>query len=347
MSFRSLLIRVFTFLGGIYFFLKFVLPKSWGVAAYHAQIAEGFALVSAMALALGLINLLMVHGGKVLYRRRGWGPSVALLTGLSLMMVITALDWKETRRVSASVQRVVLLKDFADRILQDQEKGIVPIVAQKTLTAEVRERYLLDALAPLLGSLAEEQRGFSAMVPAEPQTPSEIGRKRFSREFAAALEETSRLSGIMQSRGGGYDPAPLKQLSQALSALSVSYRGVAMAVYGTSLTKHLYDFLFEGLYISLGAAMFSLLGFYISAAAYRAFRVKSMESVLMMTAALFVMLGQIPFGLWISDSLPEIRLWLLQVPSAAAARAIDMGASLAGLVMAFRMWLSIESESFK
>jgi hypothetical protein len=347
MSFRALLIRGVTFLGGIYFFLKFVLPESWGFATYHEQISDGFVLVGAMALALGLINLVMVHGGKVLYRRKGWAPSVALLSGLLTMMVITSLDWRETRRVSASVQRVVLLKDFADRIVLDHANGKVPEVAGKSLTAEVRERYLLEALDPLLGTLAEEQRSFSALVPLTPQTPNEIARTRFYREFSGSLDEVTRIRAVVSEPSESFDPAPLTQLSQSLSALSVSYRGIKTAAYGTSLTKRLYDLLFEGLFISLGAAMFSLLGFYISAAAYRAFRVKSMESVLMMTAALFVMLGQIPFGLWISDALPEIRLWLLQVPSAAAARAIDMGASLAGLVMAFRMWLSIESESFK
>jgi hypothetical protein len=92
--------------------------------------------------------------------------------------------------------------------------------------------------------------------------------------------------------------------------------------------------------------MFSLLAFYMAAAAYRAFRIRSAESALMMGAALLVMLGQIPFGIWVWDRFPEIRLWLLTVPNAAAFRGIAIGAAVAGLVMAFRMWLSIESESF-
>jgi hypothetical protein len=41
-----------------------------------------------------------------------------------------------------------------------------------------------------------------------------------------------------------------------------------------------------------------------------------------------------------------VRLWLLRVPNSAAFRAIEIGAAIAGLVMAFRMWLSIESQSF-
>ncbi|RME58194.1 MAG: hypothetical protein D6780_07130, partial [Candidatus Dadabacteria bacterium] len=107
-----------------------------------------------------------------------------------------------------------------------------------------------------------------------------------------------------------------------------------------------YDLLYLGLFVPLGSAMFSLLAVYIAAAAYRAFRIKNVETVLMMTTAVIVMLGQIPFGIWIYKDLPLVRAWLLEVPNSAAFRAIKIGAAVAGLVMALRMWLSIESEGF-
>jgi hypothetical protein len=102
--------------------------------------------------------------------------------------------------------------------------------------------------------------------------------------------------------------------------------------------------------------MFALLGVYIAAAAYRAFRVKTLESALMMTAAVVVMLGQISavflmlnlgsFGEDAYRILPKARQWLLEVPNSAAFRAIRLGAGVAGLMLAIRMWLSIESKSF-
>jgi hypothetical protein len=92
--------------------------------------------------------------------------------------------------------------------------------------------------------------------------------------------------------------------------------------------------------------MFALLGVYIAAAAYRAFRVRTIESALMMSAAVIVMLGQISFGKEIYEGMPSLRQWLLEVPNSAAFRAIRLGAGIAGLMLAIRMWLSIESKSF-
>ena len=98
--------------------------------------------------------------------------------------------------------------------------------------------------------------------------------------------------------------------------------------------------------MSLGSAMFSLLGAYIAAAAYRAFRIKTWESSLMMFAALVVMLGQISYGSLLYHDMPLVRGWLLEVPNSAVSRAITIGSTVAGFVLALRMWFSIESDSF-
>jgi hypothetical protein len=96
-------------------------------------------------------------------------------------------------------------------------------------------------------------------------------------------------------------------------------------------------------FFPLGAAMFSLLAFYIASAAFRSFRIRSLEALFMMLAAVVVMLGQIPHGpLYISESLPGMRLWLLENLSTPAFRAIYFGAAVAGLALAVRMWLSLE-----
>ncbi|MDH7482932.1 MAG: hypothetical protein QHH26_13305 [Armatimonadota bacterium] len=121
--------------------------------------------------------------------------------------------------------------------------------------------------------------------------------------------------------------------------------------------ENTYNMLFEGIVASLGATMFSTIGFYIVSAAYRAFRIRSAEATLMLLAAFIVMVGQVPVGAYITSGLPEVgplrnlRLenlsyWILSQPNMAAQRGIWFGIEVGALAMALRQWLSLERGSF-
>ena len=113
--------------------------------------------------------------------------------------------------------------------------------------------------------------------------------------------------------------------------------------YDENIIVKLKKLMENGFFFPLGAAMFSLLAFYIAVAAYRSFRIKSVEALVMMIFAILVMLGQIPQGpLYIWEGLPALRLWLMSNVSTPAVRAIEFGSIIAGLAMAMRMWLSLE-----
>ncbi len=358
MNYRKFFIRLCTFLGGIYFFLRFVLPERIGgvpsstdpsgfsggfvFGKYNQEISEGFILVGAMAVGLGLINLLMGHGSRVLFRRKGWFCSLALLLGLVGMITFTGMDWAENESISAQAGKLDTLKEFALQIKEDQlkdRKDVLPWYRRNIalLNAWREEAKAIPVLIKELRQRAES-------------TADELEKKRFdelasgTETLLAEAEKVAYTIELDQKRQPSFEAN--KKFAQNLSALSMAERQLLDSLYKQSTKKKLNDLMNNGLFAPLGSAMFALLGFYIAAAAYRAFRIKSAESALMMTAALLVMLGQIPFGMWIWEGFPALRLWLLQVPSTAAARAVEMGAGVAGLVMAFRMWLSIESEKF-
>lgn len=121
-----------------------------------------------------------------------------------------------------------------------------------------------------------------------------------------------------------------------------------------NLTKTLYDITFSGGLTALQSTMFSLVAFYIVSAAYRSFRIKSGEAVIMMVAAFVVMLATVPVGMAMTQGLPAgspFRLetigdWILTVPNMAAQRGMQFGISVGGLAMALRIWLSLERGSF-
>jgi hypothetical protein len=110
--------------------------------------------------------------------------------------------------------------------------------------------------------------------------------------------------------------------------------------------------LFDGGLQSLDATMFSIIAFYIVSAAYRAFRVRSVEASFLLITAVIVMLGQIPVGIYLTHALPHslhvevIRNWILTVTNSAASRAIAFGIGIGSLAMALRIWLGLERGSY-
>jgi hypothetical protein len=116
--------------------------------------------------------------------------------------------------------------------------------------------------------------------------------------------------------------------------------------------------LFKSILQGLNATIFSLLAFFMASAAYRAFRIKSLEAGIMMVVAIIVMLGQIPLGTEIfTKFIPadhffaflkfeELRGWIMDFWNTAAQRGILFGSYIGMLAMTLRIWLSLESGSF-
>lgn len=92
-------------------------------------------------------------------------------------------------------------------------------------------------------------------------------------------------------------------------------------------------------YAPLNATVFSLLAFFVASAAYRAFRLRSSESVLLLAVGLVVLLGQVPIGFQLWPDLPWLKDWLLEVPTAAGVRGIVLGVALGTVTAGLRILL--------
>jgi len=113
------------------------------------------------------------------------------------------------------------------------------------------------------------------------------------------------------------------------------------------------DLLFDGMLQNMDAAMFSLIAFFILSAAYRAFRIRSVESTILLSTALIVMLSLMGVVVSAWDGLAgdfaggnlklsEISKFInsnLQTPGI---QAVKFGLGIATLAMAMRIWLSLE-----
>jgi hypothetical protein len=96
--------------------------------------------------------------------------------------------------------------------------------------------------------------------------------------------------------------------------------------------------IFQYVLFPLQATIFSLLAFFVASAAYRAFRLRSWESALLVITGVIVLLGQVP--LW--GALTTFKEWILGVPSMAGARGILLGVALGTVATGLRVLLGID-----
>lgn len=96
--------------------------------------------------------------------------------------------------------------------------------------------------------------------------------------------------------------------------------------------------LFTNVYVPLQGALFALVAFFLATAAYRALRVRTLESIFLVVAALVVFLGQIP---WF-DFFANAKDWVLRVPSEAGVRGILLGVALGTIATGVRLLVGVD-----
>lgn len=96
--------------------------------------------------------------------------------------------------------------------------------------------------------------------------------------------------------------------------------------------------IFENIYSPVQSALFALLAFFLATAAYRALRARSVETLLMLAAALIVFIGQTPLLNLLSDA----KDWILRVPAEAGVRGILIGVALGTIATGLRLLVGLD-----
>jgi len=100
---------------------------------------------------------------------------------------------------------------------------------------------------------------------------------------------------------------------------------------------------FQWIYQPLGAAVFSLLAFFLTTALFRSLRLRSREAMVMLVIALIVVIGQAPFSAGSPlDIVASVKDWLLDYPALAGIRAIILGVSFGAIGLSIRILLGFD-----
>ncbi len=104
-----------------------------------------------------------------------------------------------------------------------------------------------------------------------------------------------------------------------------------------------FDWIYQNIMSVLSSTIFSLVAFFITSAAYRAFRIRTKEATILLVCALFVMLGRAPIGdaIWGGWS-KIVSDWFMNVFNLAGMRAIQIGAYVGAFATALRIMLGLE-----
>ncbi|MBT8485422.1 MAG: hypothetical protein HKO59_01970 [Phycisphaerales bacterium] len=109
--------------------------------------------------------------------------------------------------------------------------------------------------------------------------------------------------------------------------------------------------LFEYAFKPLTATMFAMLAFYVASAAFRAFRAKNFEAILLLGTAFIILLGRTAAGPFLTDWFPdamsglkadELSAYLMTVFNKAGNRAIMIGIALGTASVSLKILLGVD-----
>jgi hypothetical protein len=111
--------------------------------------------------------------------------------------------------------------------------------------------------------------------------------------------------------------------------------------------------IFEYVFKPLQATIFAMLAFYVASAAFRAFRAKNIEAILLLATAFVILLGRTAAGVFLTDFIPadsamsglrleRITVYLMDVFNTAGNRAIMIGIALGTASVSLKILLGVD-----
>jgi hypothetical protein len=118
--------------------------------------------------------------------------------------------------------------------------------------------------------------------------------------------------------------------------------GLPLAEFGLGSSNPIFNWVFTNIQTPLGGTMYSILAFFITSAAVRAFKARNIEAAIVLVSGTLMVMGNAPL---FTNALPifiDISLWIRNVPNMATMRGVMIGAALGAIALAVRTLMGIE-----
>jgi len=118
--------------------------------------------------------------------------------------------------------------------------------------------------------------------------------------------------------------------------------GLPLQEFGLGRNNSIFNWVFTNIQTPLGGTMYSILAFFITSAAVRAFKARNIEAAIVLVSGTLMVMGNAPIFTNTVPVLVDISLWIRNVPNMATMRGVMIGAALGAVALAVRTLMGIE-----
>ncbi len=118
--------------------------------------------------------------------------------------------------------------------------------------------------------------------------------------------------------------------------------GLPLAEVGLGRNNSIFNWVFTNIQTPLGGTMYSILAFFITSAAVRAFKARNIEAAIVLVSGTLMVMGNAPLFTNAVPFLVDISLWIRNIPNMATMRGVMIGAALGAIALAVRTLMGIE-----
>jgi hypothetical protein len=118
--------------------------------------------------------------------------------------------------------------------------------------------------------------------------------------------------------------------------------GLPLAEFGLGSQNSIFNWIFTNIQTPLGGTMYSILAFFITSAAVRAFKARNIEAAIVLVSGTLMVMGNAPLFTNAIPFIADISLWIRNIPNMATMRGVMIGAALGAIALAVRTLMGIE-----